>query len=103
MTAFEEARLAKMGANARADEEFEKWLKTKPNEIFEINKEVWIPGIKKEIAEWERFSESIFCEKEEDKQNALNHANELRKFLELVETNTLTKQQFEHYLFSYFW
>ena len=75
---------------------------TNTNEIISINKEVWIPGIKEEIAGWERFSESIFCAKEEDKQNALNIANELRKFLELVETNTLTRKQFEYYLWTYF-
>ena len=72
------------------------------NDIININKEVWIPGIKKEIDSWEDFSESIFCEKAEDKQNALDHANELRKFLGLVESDTLTRKQFEHYLYTYF-
>ena len=91
------------GQPVYVDEDFEKWLKTLPNEIVEINKEEWIPAIKKEIASWEDFSESIFCENAEDKQNALNNANELRKFLALVESNTLTKQQFEHYSVSYFW
>ena len=72
------------------------------NEIINLAKEVWIPGIKEEIASWERFSESIFCEKAEDKQSALNIANELRTFLGLVETNTLTRKQFEYYLWTYF-
>ena len=91
------------GQPVYVDEEFGKWLNTKPTDVIQINKAEWIPVIKKEIAEWERFSETIFCEKAEDKQNALNNANELRKFLELVETNTLTKQQFEHYSVTYFW
>lgn len=72
---------------------------TNKNEIISINKEVWIPGIKKAIAEWEDFSESIFCERTEDKQSALDTANELRTFLYLVESNTLTRQQFERYSF----
>lgn len=71
-------------------------------ETVSLNKEVWIPAIKKEIAGWEDFSESIFCEKAEDKQNALNHANELRKFLALVESGNLTKKQYENYRFTYF-
>ena len=72
------------------------------HEICKLNKEMWVPAIKKEIAGWEDFSESIFCEKAEDKQNALHHANELRKFLALVEADTLTRQQYEHYRFTYF-
>lgn len=88
---------------AHEDREFEEYRKMPGDQIISINKEEWIPGIKKEIDSWMRFSESIFCEAEEDKQNALNHADELRHFLSLVETNTLTKQQFEKYLFSYFW
>ena len=72
------------------------------NEICNLNKAVWIPAIKKEIAGWEDFSESIFCEKAEDKQNALYHANELRKFLALVESDSLTKKQYEYYRFTYF-
>lgn len=75
---------------------------TNTNEIISINKEVWIPGIKEEIASWEKFSESVFCKEAEDKQSALNIANELRKFLELVESNTLTRKQFEYYLWTYF-
>lgn len=71
-------------------------------EFVHLNKAVWIPDIKKEIAGWEKFSESIFCEKEEDKQNALYHADELRKFLELVESDTLTKEQYTNYRFTYF-
>lgn len=83
---------------------FEEFRKIRPDEILTtINKEEWIPGIKEEIASWEEFSKSIFCENAEDKQNALNNANELRNFLSLVESNTCTKQQFEHYLFTYFW
>lgn len=70
--------------------------------VININKEEWIPAIKKEISEWIRFSESIFCENLSDKQNALNNANDLKKFLELVESNTLTQQQFEKYLYTYF-
>ena len=74
----------------------------KANEIFEINKAVWIPGIKKEIAEWEKFSESIFCEDPADKQSALDNADDLRKFLALFESDSLTKEQYEHYRFTYF-
>lgn len=75
---------------------------TNTNEYINLNKEIWIPDIKKEIAGWEDFSESIFCEALEDKQNALHHADELRKFLALVESNTLTRQQYERYRFTYF-
>ena len=71
-------------------------------ERFNLNKAVWVPDIKKEIASWEDFSESIFCEKAEDKQNALDNANELRKFLELVESDALTRQQFRYYRDKYF-
>lgn len=74
----------------------------KNTEHVTLNKEMWIPEIKKEIIGWEDFSESIFCEKPEDKQNALNHANELRKFLALVESDRLTKKQYEYYRFTYF-
>lgn len=73
----------------------------KNNDIINLNKAVWIPDIKKAITSWEEFSESIFCEKAEDKQNALNHANELRKFLALVESDTLTVQQFRYYRDTY--
>lgn len=83
--------------------DFDEWRKIPGDQIIDINKKQWIPGIKKEIDSWIDFSKSIFCEAEEDKQNALHHADELRKFLELVETNTLTKQQFEYYSVSYFW
>ena len=74
----------------------------KNNEIIEINKDVWVPDIKKAIAEWEEFSQSIFCEDPADKQSALEHANDLRKFLSLVEGDTLTDEQFEHYFWRYF-
>ena len=73
----------------------------KNNDICHLNKAVWIPDIKKAIASWEEFSESIFCEKVADKQNALNNANELRKFLALVESDTLTVQQFRYYRDTY--
>ena len=82
---------------------FDEWRKIPGDQIIDINKKEWIPGIKEEIASWEDFSKSIFCEDPADKQNALSNANELRKFLALGETNTLTKQQFEHYLVRYFW
>lgn len=74
----------------------------KNNEIVHLNKEIWIPGIEKEIAGWEEFSESIFCQDPADKQNALDHANELRKFLAMVEADTLTRKQYEFYRFTYF-
>ena len=74
----------------------------KNNDIFNLNKAVWIPDIKKEITGREDFSESIFCENPASKQNALNNANELRKFLALVESDTLTVQQFRYYRDKYF-
>ena len=82
---------------------FDEWRKIPGDQIIDINKKQWIPGIKKEIEQWEKFSKSVFCEAEEDKQNALHHADELRNFLKLVETDTLTKRQFEDYSVSYFW
>ena len=83
--------------------DFDEWRKIPGDQIIEINKKEWIPGIQKKIVEWEDFSRSIFCEDPADKQSALENADELRKFLELVETDTLTKNQFEDYLFRYFW
>lgn len=67
----------------------------KKTDICHLNKEVWIPNIKKAIASWKDFSNSIFCEKEEDKQSALDTANELSHLLSLVESDSLTYQQFE--------
>ena len=72
------------------------------NDIFNLNKAVWIPDIKKLITSWEEFSESIFCEDPANKQNALNNASELRKFLALVESDTLTVQQFRYYRDHFF-
>lgn len=73
------------------------------SKYVEINKEVWIPDIKKNIANWEEFSQSVFCENPADKQDALNRANDLRKFLALVETGTLTSEAFTYYSCKYFW
>lgn len=72
------------------------------NDICNLNKAVWIPDIEKLIASWEEFSESIFCEDPASKQNAKDNANGLRKFLELVESDTLTVQQFRYYRDKYF-
>lgn len=69
----------------------------KNNDIVNLNKAAWIPDIKKAIASWEEFSESIFCEDPADKQRAKDTANELRKFLGLIESDTLTVQQFRYY------
>lgn len=74
----------------------------KNTNVISINTEAWIPEIKKEISLWIEFSESVFCENHSDKQNALDHANSLKQFLEMVETNTLTQQQFEKYFYTYF-
>lgn len=72
----------------------------KNSEIISINKEVWIPDIKQKIAEWEDFSKSIFCESAEDKQSALDTADDLRKILAMVESDTLTRQQFEKLVYK---
>lgn len=74
----------------------------KDTNVISINKEEWIPAIQKEISHWIEFSESVFCESPSDKQNALDNANSLKQFLEMVESNTLTQQQFEKYLYAYF-
>lgn len=67
------------------------------NEIITgFNKEAWIPDIEKEIAKWEDFSKSIFCENAEDKELAMHTANELREFLEALKSDTVTRQQYKH-------
>ena len=66
------------------------------NEIITgFNKEVWIPDTEKEIARWEDFSESIFCDNAEDKEFAMRTANELREFLEALKSDRVTKQQYD--------
>ena len=74
----------------------------KKTDICHLNKEVWIPHIKEAIVSWQDFSNSIFCEKEEDKQSALDTANDLQNLLSLVESDSLTNQQFERLRF-YIW
>lgn len=66
------------------------------NEIITgFNKEVWIPDIEKEIANWEGFSKSIFCEDAKDKESAMRTADELRNFLEALKSDTVTREQYE--------
>lgn len=66
------------------------------NEIITgFNKEVWIPDTEKEIAKWEDFSKSIFCENAEDKEFAMRTADELRNFLEALKSDTVTSEQYE--------
>jgi len=70
------------------------------NEIITgFNKEVWIPDTEEEIAKWEDFSKSIFCENAEDKEHAMRTADEFRNFLEALKTDTVTKEQFERIRF----
>ena len=64
-------------------------------ELVTINKEVWIPEIKNRIESWEEFSESVFCEKADDKRRAKDTANRFRAILTAVENDTLTREQFE--------
>ena len=64
-----------------------------------INKEVWIPAAEKKIAEWEDFANSIFCETEEEKESAMDFANEFKAFLTALESDTVTRRQFEHIVF----
>lgn len=67
--------------------------------ITGINKESWVPAIRDSITKWKNFSESVFCTDPEDKRNALDTVNTLKECLSALESDTLTRKQFEEMRF----
>ena len=63
--------------------------------ITGINKAAWIPAIKKAIENWKEFSESVFCDDPEYKQDALDHVATLEQCLAALESDTLTEKQWD--------
>ena len=70
------------------------------NKLIKVNKNVWENDIRKEINEWEEFSESCFCNTKEYKESALRIIERLHENLEtLLQKDGLTGEQIQWFLY----
>lgn len=73
----------------------------KNNEYIEvINKEVWIPEIEQRIVDWKEFSESAFCEDEEDKKSAMATVDFYKNVLDAIKTDTVTQDMWVKVIYA---
>ena len=70
------------------------------NELIKVTKDIWENDIRREINEWEEFSESCFCNTKECKESALRIIERLHEILEtLLQKDGLTEEQIQWFLY----
>lgn len=70
------------------------------NELIKVTRDIWENDIRREINEWEEYSESCFCNTKEHKEFALQVIERLHETLEtLLQENGLTEEQIEWFLY----
>lgn len=70
------------------------------NELIKVTRDIWENDIRREINEWEEYSESCFCNTKEHKESASRIIERLHETLEtLLQKDGLTEEQIQWFLY----
>lgn len=70
------------------------------NELIKVTRDIWENDIRREINEWEEYSESCFCNTKEYKESASRIIERLHETLEtLLQKDGLTEEQIQWFLY----